>query len=138
MSFLHHTTIFRYYNVIESLPKKICIAGIAFIFCIKFIIRPYLHVPSYFQIFVDVAPNFICGLIFPFMIYWLSNNLIHLKTKLSVQAACIIAFLGLTVNEFSHLMPIFKRTFDVHDIIFSAIGIFTNYASYSYFYKTCK
>jgi hypothetical protein len=37
----------------------------------------------------------------------------------------------LIINEYLQLIPIFGRTFDVYDIIFSMVGLLTSYFAFS-------
>jgi len=52
-----------------------------------------------------------------------------------LRIVCLVGFAMLVVNEYFQLMPIFGRTFDYFDIVFSIIGLFASYFVFGKIYK---
>lgn len=117
----------------SSLYKWITIAGIVFIFIVKFYIRPYIHIPDFLQPVVDVAPNYMGCAILPFAIQWLCKKYIRFINSFEIQLMCGASLALVIVNEFLQLIPVFRRTFDVLDIVFSFAGIITGYYLFTFF-----
>jgi hypothetical protein len=105
---------------LKPLSKYIVIVGTLTIWTIKLLIRPYVQTPEALQYFLGVAPNFIGSFCLLFGTYWLMGNAFFL---ISIKRLSILYFSLLLLNEYLQLIPIFGRTFDWNDVLFSAIGL---------------
>jgi hypothetical protein len=68
--------------------------------------------------------------------YWLFENYFFLFcSAIDVQLLMALFFILLVANEFLQLLPVFGRTFDWNDILFSAIGLGFSYFVFGNLYK---
>jgi len=110
--------------------------GAFFILMVKFYVRAYLKVPSSLALARDVAPNLISAFILPFGIDLFFKRWVAIVNKKSLVQVCLGGLFFLVCNEIAQLFPIFRRTFDFYDILFSCIGIALSYIVYQkYFLK---
>ncbi|CAN5272974.1 hypothetical protein BH11BAC6_BH11BAC6_14300 [soil metagenome] len=101
------------------------------IITVKLFIRPYVHVPAFFQIVVDTLPNLLGSFCLPFGASWLLQKYFRLQNLNQLKLACLLS-LGLVIcNEYLQLIDVFGRTFDYFDIIASFIGTFASYFVYA-------
>lgn len=113
--------------------KKITIflIGAFIILYDKFYLRHYVHLPAQFNLAKDVAPNLISAFIFPFCADLFFKRWVQLTHKKVVFQVCLAGLIFMIGNELAQLFPIFKRTFDLYDILFSFIGISFGYLVYT-------
>lgn len=123
--------------------KAIVIAGILFIWSIKFGVRPYLHPEGTLKFMTGVAPNFAGAFLVPFAAYWLYTHadffngcLMRFVFFSDTRIVCLFGFLLAVINEYVQLVPIFGRTFDYFDILFSGIGLVFSYCTFSLLQQT--
>ncbi|HRI22912.1 MAG TPA: hypothetical protein PLA68_18265 [Panacibacter sp.] len=117
--------------LLKNYSKRAVITGTAIILIVKFIIRPYVHVPAYAQILVDVMPNLTGSFLLPFAVFLFLKKFMPLECAKDLQITCLSGFLLLVINEYLQLIPVFRRTFDYFDILFSFAGILTGYYVFS-------
>jgi hypothetical protein len=119
---------------LKQISKWSVIAGTLLIWTIKFIIRP-LHLfdePGSF--FLGIAPNLFGSFLIPFGAYWFFSGrnymlarLFRLENVYDLRLVCILGFGMLVLNEYLQLIPVFGRTFDYNDILFSSVGLLASY-----------
>ena len=107
--------------------RWILLAGLFLIVLVKFIIRPHIPVPTAFFLYRDVAPNLISAFLIPFGADLFLKRWILLVKKKDVFWVCFVGLLVITLNEMAQLFPIFRRTFDYFDLVFSLIGVSIGY-----------
>jgi hypothetical protein len=122
--------------------RKICkwyvIAGTLVIWAIKFGIRPFLPVEQPATFVLGIAPNLLGSFLIPFGAVWFFGNryfllarIFHIHSAASLRAVCLTGLGLLIINEYLQLIPVFGRTFDPYDILFSAIGLSVSYLVFS-------
>ena len=127
---------------LRRISKWIVIAGALLIFLVKFVIRPMYHPGQSMNFFLGVAPNLFSSFLVPFIAFWffsgrefLIARIFHIQSLADLRFVCLIGFVMLLVNEYFQLMPIFGRTFDYFDIIFSIIGLSASYFVFGKIYN---
>lgn len=86
-------------------------------------------------------PNLNGSFLLPFGVFLFMKKFIKLECARDLQIVCLSGFLLLVINEYLQLVPVFKRTFDYFDILFSFAGILAGYYVFSklmfkeYFHK---
>jgi hypothetical protein len=118
--------------------KWITLAGVVLILIVKIFLRPYIHVHGIARLTLGVAPNFLASFFMPFGAFWLyshpqfcNGSLLRYNFFSNIKITCLFGFFLIVVNEYFQLLPVFGRTFDVYDILFSAIGYLLSYYSFS-------
>jgi hypothetical protein len=119
---------------VKQVSKRLVIAGALLILAIKLIIRP-LYLADYpAKFFFGIAPNLFGSFLIPFAVYWLfSRNgfsiarIFKIQARYDLRLVCLIGFGMLIINEYLQLIPFFGRTFDYFDIVFSTVGLTTDY-----------
>jgi hypothetical protein len=126
----------------KTKAKSILVAGILLIMLIKLVIRPYFHSTGLLQYLLGIAPNLLGSFLVPLGIPLLpqrlktsSARLLFFNNSHQLAWVCTAVFIALTCNEYLQLIPVFGRTFDYHDLLASAVGLFTAffYLRYKYF-----
>jgi hypothetical protein len=114
--------------------KWMVIIGTLLIWMIKFLVRPYVHLNTFLHFITGVAPNFIGAFLVPFAAYWLYTHALFFNGSLmrfdffsDTRIVCLFGFSLAIINEYLQLIPIFGRTFDYFDILFSAVGLIFSY-----------
>ena len=110
--------------MLKSVSKWTVIMGTLSIWLIKFVIRPFVHIPYVLKPVVGIAPNLIGSFLLPFGAYWLFKPIFRLQNTLQLTFTCAIGLLLVIINEFLQRIPIFGRTFDYLDIFSSVVGVF--------------
>ena len=112
--------------------KKILIFAIGsfLILFVKFYVRTFLKVPPVFALVRDVAPNLLSAFIMPFGIDLFLKRWAPLVNNKALAQACLAGLLFLTCNELAQLFPVFRRTFDPYDILFSCFGMSLSFLVY--------
>ena len=119
---------------IKQISKRLVIAGALLILAIKLIIRPLYLTDDPAKFFLGIAPNLFGSFLIPFAAYWLFNNknfpvarIFKIESLYDLRLVCLIGLGMVIINEYLQLIPLFGRTFDYFDIIFSAVGLTTAY-----------
>ncbi len=119
---------------LRRISKLIVLAGTLLIWLIKFVIRPMHDLGQPMNFLLGVAPNLFSSFLIPFVAFWfftgkdfLIARIFRIHSLADLRFVCLIAFAMLVVNEYLQLIPIFGRTFDYFDIIFSTIGLAVSY-----------
>ena len=114
---------------LKRISKLAVIAGTLLIWLIKFGIRPLYDLGQPMNFFLGVAPNLFGSFLIPFGACWffsgrefLIARIFRIHSLADLRLVCLIGFAMLVVNEYLQLIPIFGRTFDYFDIIFSIIS----------------
>ncbi|MBI3139084.1 MAG: hypothetical protein HYZ15_10895 [Sphingobacteriales bacterium] len=122
---------------LKLISKWIVITGVLLIWAIKFFIRPFFHFDQPLHFFLGIAPNFLGSFLLPFGACWFFSGRHHLLARLfrlngtgDLRLFCLLGFGMLLVNEYLQLIPVFGRTFDYFDIVFSSIGLLLSYFVY--------
>jgi hypothetical protein len=108
---------------LKNISKWTVITGTLLIWTIKFIIRPYIHIPHALKPLVGFAPNLIGSFLLPFGAYWIFKRFFKLQTQADLTLTCSFGLLLVIINEYLQLIPIFGRTFDYLDIFSSVVGV---------------
>lgn len=84
--------------------------------------------------FLGIAPNLVGSFLIPFGAYWffsgknfLIARIFRIESSFDLGLVCLLGFGMLVVNEYLQRLPVFGRTFDYNDIIFSLVGLLTSY-----------
>jgi hypothetical protein len=119
---------------LKSTCKRTVIIGAIVIGLIKLAIRPFFHFDQPLQFLLGIAPNLIGSFLLPFGAVWFFNGRYFLAARMlqinSIQGLrqlCLFGMAMLIVNEYLQLIPVFGRTFDYYDILFSVAGLTTSY-----------
>ena len=119
---------------LRRISKLVVIAGALVICLVKFVIRPMNHAGQPMNFFLGVAPNLFSSFLVPFVAFWffsgrefLIARIFRIQSLADLRFVCLIGFAMLVVNEYFQLIPIFGRTFDYFDIIFSIVGLSVSY-----------
>lgn len=126
---------------LKRICKWVVITGTLIIWLVKLGIRPYYDFGQPTNFFLGVAPNLLGSFLIPFGAYWffsgrefLIARIFRIHSSSDLRTVCLLGFAMLVVNEYLQLIPIFGRTFDYFDIIFSAVGISASYFVFSKMY----
>ena len=109
---------------LRNVSKWIFITGTLLIWLVKFIIRPFVNVPSYIKPFLGISPNLLGSFLLPFGACLLLHRVFKIETAKDLAYTCSFGLLLVIINEYLQLIPIFGRTFDYLDIFSSVIGVF--------------
>ena len=119
---------------LKQISKWSVIAGTLLIWTIKFIIRPLHLLDEPGSFFLGIAPNLFGSFLIPFGAYWFFSGrnymlarIFRLENVYDLRLVCILGFGLLVVNEYLQLIPVFGRTFDFNDILFSSVGLLASY-----------
>lgn len=109
---------------LKAISRKIVVGGVLLIWTVKFLIRPFLHIPSSLKLLVGIAPNLIGSFLLPFGGCWFFQRIFKLQTQHELAITCYFGLLLVIVNEYLQLIPFFGRKFDYLDILSSVAGVF--------------
>ncbi len=109
---------------LKTVSKWTVICGTLVIWAIKFIVRPFIHIPHFLKPLIGFAPNLIGSFLLPFGAYWLFQKYFRLQTPADLRFTCSLGLLLVIINEYLQRIPIFGRTFDYLDIFSSVVGVF--------------
>jgi hypothetical protein len=111
------------------LSRTIFICGTLLIWTIKWVLRP-LEFAGPLQYFLNIAPNLFGAFLIPFAAFWFFSGKDHLVARIfriscsfELKLVCLLGFCMLVVNEYLQKIPVFGRTFDYSDIVFSSLGL---------------
>jgi hypothetical protein len=111
--------------------KWITLIGIFTIWSIKWGIRPYISPSGVFNYVLGIAPNLLGSFCLLFGAEWLlPKKLAAFERNFSLVRLLFLFFILLCANEFLQLIPFFGRTFDIMDILCSAVGLYASYLVY--------
>ena len=89
------------------------------------------------QFFLGIAPNFLGSFLIPFGACWFFSGRNHLLGRIfrtedaaDLRQVCLLGFGLLVLNEYLQLIPVFGRTFDYFDILFSSVGLLLAWVSF--------
>ena len=109
---------------VKAVSRKIVISGTLLIWAIKFLLRPFVHIPHEWKPLVGLAPNLIGSFLLPFGACWFFQRYFKLQTPAHLSFTCCFGLLLVIINEYLQLIPVFGRTFDYLDIFSSVVGVF--------------
>lgn len=119
---------------LKNISRWIVITGTLIIWLVKFGVRPFYDFGQPTNFFLGVWPNLLGSFLIPFGAYWffsgrgfLIARIFRIHSLSDLRLVCLMGFGMLVVNEYLQLIPIFGRTFDYFDIIFSAVGLSASY-----------
>lgn len=119
---------------LKQISKRVVIIGAIIILLIKLVIRPLRLFDDPIRFFLGIAPNLLGSFLIPFGAWWffsgqnyLLARIFHIRSNYDLRVVCILGFIMLVFNEYLQLIPVFGRTFDYYDIIFSGVGLTTSY-----------
>lgn len=116
---------------LKHISKWTVITGTLLIWTVKFIIRPFVHIPAYWKPVFGMAPNLIGSFLLPFGASWLFPWMFGMRTLKELRLTCWFGLILVVINEYLQLIPFFGRTFDYLDILSSFIGVFLGYLAYA-------
>ena len=118
--------------------KRIMIAGTFLIWTIKYGLRPNLVFADFMTFLLGIAPNLLGSFLLPFGACWIFGGREHYlsrffrtRNQAELRQFCLLGFLLLLVNEYLQQIPVFGRTFDYYDILFSMLGLGLGYWVFS-------
>lgn len=109
---------------VKSISKWTIIIGTLLIWIVKFVIRPFVYIPSSVKPLVGLAPNLVGSFLLPFGACLFFQRFFRLQTPAHLTFTCSFGLLLVIINEYLQLIPFFGRTFDYLDIFSSVIGVF--------------
>ena len=109
---------------LKRISKWTVLTGTLMIWIVKFIIRPFVHIPSVIKPFMGFAPNLIGSFLLPFGACLFFQRFFRLQNERDLALTCSFGLLLVVINEFLQLIPVFGRTFDYLDILSSVVGVF--------------
>ena len=109
---------------LKTVSKWVMIAGTLLIWIVKFVIRPFIHIPAELKPLAGLAPNLIGSFLLPFGACLFFQRFFRLQTTRDLSFTCAFGLLLVIINEYLQLIPVFGRTFDYLDIISSVGGVF--------------
>jgi hypothetical protein len=118
---------------LKTVSRKIVISGTLLIWAIKFLLRPFVHIPHEWKPLVGLAPNLIGSFLLPFGACWFFQRYFKLQTPVHLSFTCCFGLLLVIINEYLQLIPQFGRTFDYLDIFSSVVGVFCGHLVFARF-----
>jgi hypothetical protein len=121
---------------LKILSKWLVIGGTLLIWAVKFGIRPYFHFGQPMLFILGIAPNLLGAFLLSFGAFWLAEKYFFLTRSLyDLKMQGILFFTLLVMNEYLQLLPVFGRTFDIYDILFSGLGLYLSYRVFGRLYQ---
>lgn len=119
---------------LKNISRWFVISGTFIIWIIKYLVRPLHLFDETGTFFLGIAPNLIGSFLIPFGAYWffsgknfLIARIFRIESPFDLRLVCFLGFGMLLFNEYLQRLPVFGRTFDYNDIIFSVVGLLTCY-----------
>lgn len=109
---------------LKAASKRIVIAGTLLIWTVKFVVRPFVHIPHSIKPLIGLAPNLIGSFLLPFGACWFFRRFFRLQRQADLIFTCSFGLLLVIINEYLQRIPVFGRTFDYLDIFSSVVGVF--------------
>lgn len=116
---------------LRFISKWTVIIGTLLIWAVKFLIRPFIHIPPGLKILSGMAPNLIGSFLLPFGACWMFSWMFGMRTTQELKIACWFGLAMVVINEYLQLIPFFGRTFDYLDILSSFVGVLAGYLVYA-------
>lgn len=116
---------------LKKWSRNIVIAGTLLIWTIKFIIRPFVHIPASLKTLAGISPNLLGAFLLPFGACWFFQKYFVLRTIQHLKITCWFGLVLVIINEYLQLIPVFGRTFDYFDILSSFVGVFAGYVAFA-------
>jgi hypothetical protein len=119
---------------IKRISKWVVIIGTLIIWSVKFGIRPLIDWGQPMKFLLGIAPNLLGSFLIPFGACWffsgknfLVARIFRIQSLNDLRLVCLLGFAMLVINEYLQLIPVFGRTFDYFDILFSIAGLMISY-----------
>jgi hypothetical protein len=109
---------------LKHVSKWVVISGTLLIWSVKFLLRPFVHIPVSLKPFVGLAPNLVGSFMLPFGACLFFQRFFRFENTKDLAFACSFGLLLVIVNEYLQRIPVFGRTFDYLDILSSVAGVF--------------
>jgi hypothetical protein len=109
---------------LKTVSKWTMIAGTLLIWTVKFIVRPFVHIPQGIKPLVGLAPNLVGSFLLPFGACLFFQRFFRLQSSSDLTFTCSFGLLLVIINEYLQIIPFFGRTFDYLDIFSSVVGVF--------------
>jgi hypothetical protein len=126
---------------LRRISKWMVITGALIIWSVKLGIRPFGDWDQPMKFFLGIAPNLVGSFLIPFGACWffsgrefLLARVFRIHSLSDLRLVCFMGFGMLVINEYLQLIPVFGRTFDYFDIVFSVIGLTAAYFVYGKMY----
>jgi hypothetical protein len=100
------------------------IIGTLMIWIVKFVVRPFIHIPASIKPLVGFAPNLFGSFLLPFGACLFFQRFFRLQTLADLAFTCSFGLVLVIINEYLQRIPVFGRTFDYLDIFSSVVGVF--------------
>ena len=127
---------------LRQISKWVVITGTLVIWSIKFGFRPYCDCERPLEFFLGIAPNLLGAFLISFGACWffsgsgfLLARIFRIHSVSDLRLVCLLGFSMLILNEYLQLIPVFGRTFDYFDLIFSALGLAASYLVFGRIYN---
>jgi hypothetical protein len=121
---------------LKSICKWMVIIGTLLIWAVKFAIRPYVQLNESMQFMLGILPNLLGSFLLTFGAFWLAEKYFFpTRSSYDLRMQSVLFFALLIINEYLQLLPVFGRTFDVFDILFSAVGLSASYFFFGRLYQ---
>jgi hypothetical protein len=109
---------------LKNISKWVVIAGTLLIWLVKFLVRPFVHIPVPLKPMIGLAPNLVGSFLLPFGACFFFQRFFRLQDARDLSITCAFGLTLVIINEYLQLIPVFGRTFDYLDIFSSVIGVF--------------
>jgi glycopeptide antibiotics resistance protein len=109
---------------LKHISKWVMITGTLLIWSVKFLVRPFVHIPVSLKPFVGLMPNLVGSFMLPFGACLFFQRFFRFENTKDLAFACSFGLLMVIVNEYLQRIPVFGRTFDYLDILSSVVGVF--------------
>ena len=116
---------------LKTISRWVVISGTLLIWFIKFLLRPFVHIPHDLKPLVGFAPNLTGSFLLPFGACWFFQRYFKLQTQADLNFTCGFGLLLVIINEYLQLIPVFGRTFDYLDIFSSVVGMLIGHFVFS-------
>ena len=126
---------------LKQISKWVVISGTLLILLVKLGIRPNCNCNLALKFILGIAPNLVGSFLIPFiasLVFSGRNNFLARVFRIyspgDLLQVCFLGFGILVINEYMQMFPLFGRTFDYFDLVFSAIGLTASYFIFSKLY----
>lgn len=126
----HLIIILLFIMQLKLISRRLVSYGTIFICLIKFAIRPLQHFDEPLNFILGILPNLAGSFLIPFGAYWffsgkdfLLARIFRIQSAFDLRLVCLLGFAMLVVNEYLQKIPVFGRTFDYYDVLFSFFGL---------------
>ena len=109
---------------LKTVSKWVMIIGTLLIWIVKFVVRPFIHIPVFLKPLAGLAPNLVGSFLLPFGACLFFQRYFRLQAARDLDITCVFGLSLVIINEYLQLIPLFGRTFDYLDIFSSVVGVF--------------